>query len=271
MDPTVITLLTTVFVASLLGSLHCAGMCGPFIAFCVGVERQDPRRHAMVQTAYHGGRMISYALLGLIAGALGAAANWGGDVLGIQRTAMVVGGLFMVGFGLASMLRVLGMRIGAARVPKVLQAAFAKGQAFAQRRHPVVRAGVIGLLSIFLPCGWLYFFVIASATTGSAWAGALAMIAFWLGTVPVLAAVGVGVQTLFGPLRRHLPAAMSCLLLIVGIVVIVSGMQVDAHAALPTVKSDDLSIRAAVDRVHGDDGEAGAAEFVPPCCASEEK
>jgi sulfite exporter TauE/SafE len=269
MDSTVLTLLMTVFVASLLGSLHCAGMCGPFIAFCVGTERQDARRHAMVQTAYHGGRMVSYALLGAIAGALGAAANWGGDVIGIQRTAMIVGGVFMVGFGLVTLLRILGVRIGKAGAPKALQIAFMKGQAFAQHRHPVVRAGVIGLLSIFLPCGWLYFFVIASATTGSAWAGALAMIAFWLGTVPVLAAVGVGVQTLFGPLRRHLPAAMSCLLLIVGVVVIVSGTKVDAHAALPTVQSDELSLQAAVDRVHGDDGSTGAAEFVPPCCAGE--
>ena len=35
-----IALLTTVFVASLVGSLHCAGMCGPFVAVAVGNLQQ---------------------------------------------------------------------------------------------------------------------------------------------------------------------------------------------------------------------------------------
>jgi sulfite exporter TauE/SafE len=239
-------------------------MCGPFIAFCVGADRNSPARHAAVQCAYHGGRLVSYALLGTIAGTLGAAANWGGQVLGFQKTAMIAAGAFMVLFGAIALARVLGLRIGAAGVPKPLAIAFGRAQAFVRDRDPVTRALVIGLLSILLPCGWLYFFVIASAATGGPLTGALAMSAFWLGTVPALAAIGIGVQTLFGPLRRHVPAAMACLLLIVGIFVTIRALEVDANAALPAVESEDLSAEAAKQMV-GADG----AEFVPPCCAGE--
>jgi hypothetical protein len=138
-----------------------------------------------------------------------------------------------------------------------LQKLFMKGQAFAQARHPAVRALIIGLLAMFLPCGWLYLFVIAAAATGSPLMGAAAMVAFWLGTVPILAAVGVGVQSLFGPLRKHLPAVMSCVLIVVGVFVSIRAGNIDTHNAdaLPTVETVSL----------GHIGEQ-SEKYVPPCC-----
>jgi sulfite exporter TauE/SafE len=256
-------LIAAVFGASLLGSLHCAGMCGPFVAFCVGTERQNPGRHAAVQTAYHGGRLASYMLLGVLAGAVGAVLDMGGSLLGIQRIAMMVAGALMIGFGLVMLLRVVGVKVARVGVPPFLQNLFMRGQAFAQARHPVVRALVIGLFSILLPCGWLYMFVFAAAGTGSPLFGAVTMAVFWLGTVPILAALGVGMQTLFGPLRKHLPAAMACLLVIVGVIVIVRGVEVKATAAFDAASSErttDGSVQQALDRVRG-------AESAPlPCC-----
>ncbi|RMF85708.1 MAG: sulfite exporter TauE/SafE family protein, partial [Planctomycetota bacterium] len=91
-------LIAAVFVASLLGSLHCAGMCGPFVAFAVGADA-GRTGGAWRHVAYHGGRLVTYSLLGVAAGALGAALDLGGAWVGVQRTAAIVAGAIMVLFG----------------------------------------------------------------------------------------------------------------------------------------------------------------------------
>jgi sulfite exporter TauE/SafE len=82
---------------------------------------------------------------------------------------------------------------------------------------PVSRALLLGLLTTLLPCGWLYAFVATAAGTGSAPAAMLVMGAFWLGTVPLLAGLGLATQRAFGPLRRHLPAVTAAALMIIGL------------------------------------------------------
>jgi len=61
------SLILAIFAASVLGSLHCAGMCGAFVAIAVQ-DRGNWRRHASLQAAYHGGRLASYLSLGIAAG-----------------------------------------------------------------------------------------------------------------------------------------------------------------------------------------------------------
>lgn len=257
------TLITTVFLASLIGSLHCAGMCGPFIAFCVGADKNNAVKHALVQCAYHGGRLVSYAALGLVAGVIGSAIDTGGQLLGFQRTAMILAGALMAGFGALLLLRLVGVRIAKVKTPLFLQRLFQRGQRFAQSRHPVARAGMIGLLSILLPCGWLYLYVFVAAGTGSPWIGMLAMIAFWAGTVPILAAVGVGVQTLFGPLRRHLPVAVALAMMIFGGMIIVRGYGVStAQAEVRETVEQERSLDEALRRART----AEDAEL--PCCGT---
>ncbi|MFG0251818.1 MAG: sulfite exporter TauE/SafE family protein [Phycisphaerales bacterium JB038] len=255
------TLITTILIASLIGSLHCAGMCGPFVAFCVGAERQNVLKHSLIQGAYHGGRLVSYALLGIVAGAVGSVIDFGGRAIGFQRTAMMLAGGFMALVGIIMLLRFAGMRIKKVPVPQFLQRWFVRGQAFAQKRHPVARALVIGLFSILLPCGWLYLYVFAAAGTGSPWMGLAAMIAFWAGTVPVLAAVGVGVQALFGPLRRHLPVAVAIAMVLFGGIVLVRGYGVStAEAGTKSGASEDRSVDEALRR------REGVEEAELPCC-----
>jgi uncharacterized protein len=68
----VIALVAAIFLASLLGSLHCAGMCGAFVAIAcgrLGNDRSDWRDAVALQTAYHGGRLLTYVTLGMFAGA----------------------------------------------------------------------------------------------------------------------------------------------------------------------------------------------------------
>jgi sulfite exporter TauE/SafE len=87
------------------------------------------------------------------------------------------------------------------------------------------------LLSGFLPCGWLWAFVVTAAGTGGALKGAAVMTAFWAGTVPALVAVGVGAQLVSAPLRRHVPAVTAILLVVLGLYAIL-GRPASVDAAI---------------------------------------
>lgn len=263
-ETTIWMLIGTVLATSLLGSMHCAGMCGAFVMLCVGGEKQSPARHTAVQCAYHGGRLVTYTMLGVLAGVVGSAVDLSGEAIGLQRTAMIIAGVAMAVFGLIALLRVLGVRIKSVGVPRPMRDAFIWGQQQANARHPVVRALIIGLFSIFLPCGWLYAFVVVAAGTGNPLYGGLAMAAFWLGTVPILAALGVGVQTLLGPVRKHLPAAMALLLVVMGVFVAVRGFEVRVMAADDAPRARPASLTESIDAAKSVD------QSTLPCCAGKE-
>jgi len=211
-----IALVCAIFIASLLGSMHCAGMCGAFVAFAVAGDGERQVSRAALNAAYNGGRLITYAILGAVAGALGAAMDLGGSMIGVQRAAAILAGSMMIAFGAIAIARRLGVKVPRMPVPACLHKFVAAGHGVAFDLPPLARAGAVGLLTTLLPCGWLYAFAITAAGTGSPWLGALTMTVFWLGTLPVLLALGVGVQALTGALRPHLPLATSLLIVLVG-------------------------------------------------------
>ena len=240
-----IALLTTVFVASLVGSLHCAGMCGPFVAVAVGNLQQ--RGHAAQQVAYHGARLLTYSLLGAAAGMLGAVLDLGGTLAGVQRLAAIAAGALMIAIGLITAMRYLGMHFTPARLPTWVQAALAAGHRAAARLTPVKRAAAIGLLTVLLPCGWLYAFVITAAGTGSPLSGAATMAAFWAGTTPLLALLGLGAHGALGVLGRRLPLITSAALVALGVLTVVHRANLSAYAqsATPPASISDATAHAA--------------------------
>jgi hypothetical protein len=92
---------------------------------------------------------------------------------------------------------------------------------------PTVRALTVGLLTTLLPCGWLYAFVITAAGTGTVTHAMLIMVAFWVGTLPMMLAIGVGIRRLAGPLRDRLPVFSALVLLAIGLYSLSGGIQRD--------------------------------------------
>lgn len=206
-----VTLLASVILASLAGSLHCAGMCGPFAAFWADA---GPAR-ARAQVAYHGARLVTYACLGALAGALGLVVDVA--TAGRMRSgAALLAGIVLIAWGVVGLLRHLGVRLPLPKWP----ASHGMGRLMSslRERPPMQRALLVGAATTLLPCGWLHAFVVAAAGTGSPLGGALLMTAFWLGTVPILAALGAGAMALLGPLRRHAPALAALAVIACGIV-----------------------------------------------------
>jgi uncharacterized protein len=228
----VTALASSVLVASLLGSLHCAGMCGGFVALYAG----DPGRRDGVMAghiAYNLGRLMAYAALGALAGTLGAALDLGGGLLGFQRVAAALAGAFIALWGAVLLLESLGKRVPRFGPPSWLQGSVSRGVRLIAGWRPVTRALAVGLLTGCLPCGWLYAFVVTAAGTGSAAVGAALMTVFWLGTLPIMVSLGVGLRGLAGPLRRYVPTACAMAMILVGLLAVAGrmGEQPQTHAS----------------------------------------
>lgn len=215
------SLFFAVLFASLVGSLHCAGMCGPLVVFAVGDPRIGTRvGRAWLQAAYHGGRGVSYILVGLACGTAGAILDRSGALVGVYRSAAIVAGGLMIGTGIVAGLRYGGLRLPTLPAARWAQRLTAGAHRAALAFEPLPRALAIGLLTALLPCGWLYMFAVVAAGTGSALHGAAVMAAFWAGSVPVLLAVGVSVQVLARVLGQRVSLVMAGAIVLLGVLTI---------------------------------------------------
>ena len=222
-----LTLLVPVAAASLLGSIHCAGMCGGFVA--VAGAGVSGKQRWLSQLSYNAGRLVSYAALGAAAGSLGQAVDLAGSAAGIGRIAALVSGSIMILWGMGALLETQGVRVFRSRwaLPKRLTDVLTS-----VRRLPAAWRGlVLGLSTTLLPCGWLYAFAVTAAGTASPLHGALLMAAFWTGNLPVLLGLGVALSATIGRVRRYLPFFSAAAIFCVGLFTVTVRANLPAFAA----------------------------------------
>ena len=180
---------------ALLGSFgHCIGMCGGFIAALSGgkIGKDAPLfKKLFFYSAYHFGRVSSYALIGALCGALG-------QVLSFSSKAQ--GFLF---FAVGCLMMLMGVSlVGKTRFLSSMESSFLL-KPFAKRAYSFLIASksffsfyVLGALNGFMPCGFVYFFAASAAASGSVIWGAIVMAIFGIATIPAL--VGFGFVVEFG-------------------------------------------------------------------------
>jgi uncharacterized protein len=222
-----LSLLVPVAAASLLGSVHCAGMCGGFVA--IAGDGVSGKARVISQLSYNAGRLVSYLALGAAAGALGQAVDLAGNAAGVGRAAALVSGSLMILWGMGALLETQGVRVfrGRLTLPKRVIEALA-----AVRRLPAAWRGlVLGLSTTLLPCGWLYAFAVTAAGTASPVQGALLMAAFWSGNLPVLLGLGVALSALVGRVRRLVSILSAAVIFAVGLFTVTARANLPAFAA----------------------------------------
>ena len=229
----------TVFAASLLGSMHCVGMCGPF-AILASSDNQRRTSAAVPAIAYSTGRLVTYTLVGILFGSFGLALNQGSIAIGVsfstvQQTATYVAGALMIVIGLIALLRQSGVRIVLPSFAGRLQALLQKHFQTIVSQPPLRKAYLIGTLSCLMPCGWLYTFAIVAAGTASPWQGGLVMIAFWAGTVPLLFALVMGFGKIGRSFQRRVPLAMATMVILIGVFTLAFRAPVAIGGSIPAV------------------------------------
>lgn len=185
--------LSVVFLAGLLGSAHCAGMCGGF-AIALGAL-PGTRAYAARLAVYLAGKALTYVLLGALAGAFGYGLFL---FTGVQKGLTMAAGAAMVALGVAL------LRGGAALsgVGGGLAARLTRPLARLAGRGTLASALGLGMLNGLLPCGLVVALLVQAAFAGDALAGALTMSVFGVATMPALAVTGV-VGRMAAPAFRH--------------------------------------------------------------------
>ncbi len=181
------------FIVGLLGGVHCAGMCGGIVtALTFGLpenQRRGPQALPFL-LAYNLARVSSYTLAGVLMGGIGwMAAHWL-DIRQVQLILQFVAALFMILLGLY----LAGWWMVLSRLESAGAGVWKKIQPLTRRFMPVQtvpQAFIIGLLWGWLPCGLVYSVLVWSVATADPVSGGLLMLAFGLGTLPTLLAMGV--------------------------------------------------------------------------------
>ena len=178
----------TLFASGLLGSLgHCTGMCGPLVIMVSAQLRARESNLLLSHLSYHGARVLIYVLLGALAGAVGSLVGLG------DHLSKLAGGVSLI-LGLAVVLLGLGYLGWLPR--KGLQVAggwFTRAMGWTLQRRSFGGVLMLGGLNGLLPCGLVYSSLLVATSSGGPLPGALSMLAFGTGTIPVLLVVGLGV------------------------------------------------------------------------------
>lgn len=173
------TLVLSALVLGFAGSLHCLGMCGPLVMALHGASKQQ--RWAAQKLMYHFGRILVYAILGLIIGSVGQTFV----AIGAQQYLAISAGVLMLLF-IAWPAGMKGFKAAPMRAMSWLKGRFAS---LIQKRS-MLSHFFMGALNGILPCGMVYVALAAALAFGSQWKSALFMMLFGLGTSPVLFAMG---------------------------------------------------------------------------------
>lgn len=192
-------LLSSALILGLLGGGHCLGMCGGLMgALTLAIPPEQRARRARLLLAYNLGRILSYACAGLLLGLAGWAVASSPAALALR----VVAALLLIAMGLY----LAGWWSGLTRIEALGRGLWRHIQPVASRLLPVSslpRALLLGALWGWLPCGLVYSTLLWAASQGNAGYSAALMLAFGLGTWPVLLATGLAAERVNSLLRRR--------------------------------------------------------------------
>ncbi|BDQ10989.1 sulfite exporter TauE/SafE family protein [Sediminibacterium sp. TEGAF015] len=217
-------LLLSGFVLGFAGSVHCVGMCGP-LALSLPFQHFRGWQKALAIGGYHFGRISSYMIIGIIAGVFGRGLNW----FGLTQILSIVLGSFIV---LSVLLPRLFTKLNLSFLNGFKRWQITTMQQMLQKRS-AFSMYFFGVLNGFLPCGLVYTAVAASLVAHTITESILFMGSFGLGTVPAMLLIVIAAQSLTSEFRLQIRRWIPVLSLIVGILLILRGLNLDIPFVSP--------------------------------------
>lgn len=226
------------FILGILGSLHCMGMCGP-LALALPHISDKKGKMAFESFLYNFGRILTYFALGLIFGAIGSSIKLAGfqDVLSIVMGA----GLLIVYFFPRKWLNFFGKVSVFKSVGNKFKELFRRFMAI----KTLSSLFSIGLLNGLLPCGLVYVALAGAIANAGVLEGGFYMLAFGIGTFPMMFALYFSKGFLTPGLRIKLMKLIPVGVAVIGVLLILRGMSLGIPYISPVLHT---------------------IEEVPPCC-----
>ena len=222
--------LWTALMLGLVGSLHCAGMCGP-LAFALPQTGSRPMTFFVGRVAYNLGRIFTYCALGLVFGLIGKTLF----LAGVQRWLSIALGVVLL-IGLFASRKLALWRPVAALVERVKG-----GMGFLLRRRSADALLTLGVLNGLLPCGLVYVACAGATATGDLFRGGLYMLAFGAGTIPMMLAISLSGKLFPFSLRLKLLKAVPVAVLLLASLLILRGMELGIPYVSPVLSGDSPS------------------------------
>jgi sulfite exporter TauE/SafE len=220
----------TAFLLGLVGSVHCAGMCGPLTLALPSTGTKLPGFVAG-RAAYNLGRVITYCVLGLIFGLVGHTLV----LAGIQRW-------LSIGLGIALLIGLLGSRkLGLSQPVVGFVNQLKDHMRVLISRRTLIAAALLGLLNGLLPCGLVYVACAGAANTGGIISGIDYMAAFGLGTIPMMLAIGLFGKLIPWSLRLQLRKAIPVSVFLLACLLILRGMSLGIPYVSPDLSTGGAS------------------------------
>ncbi|HHV51125.1 MAG TPA: heavy metal transporter [Clostridiales bacterium] len=204
------------FVIGLLTSLHCVAMCGGInlsqsVPQSIGNSVKSPLIPSLL---YNAGRVVSYTLVGGIVGAAGSVISFSGAMKGAVQ---IAAGIFMVIMGLNMLNLFPALKKLTPRIPNFFASEISRGR---HSKAPFV----VGLLNGLMPCGPLQAMQLYALSTGSLIKGAISMLIFSLGTVPLMFGLGALSSYLSRKFTHKMMAVCAVLVVFLGFSMLGSGL-----------------------------------------------
>jgi len=217
----------TAFILGLVGSLHCAGMCGP-LALALPHAGKNASSFFLGRMAYNLGRLVTYCALGLVFGLLGKSLS----LAGVQRWVSIALGVTLLAGLFAS------RKLALWRPVTALVEQLKSRMGALLRRRSLDALLVLGLLNGLLPCGLVYVACAGATATGDLFNGVLYMLAFGAGTVPMMLAISLSGKLVPFSLRLKLLKVVPLAVLILGTLLILRGMSLGIPYVSPDLSGD---------------------------------
>ena len=205
------------FAFGFVGSLHCIGMCGP-IVLALPAGNQGMLRYTLGRLLYNLGRVLTYTVMGAVIGLVGA----GLSLRLLQQDLSIIAGASIVVVFFVGQIARLSLPF-----PRSLGSMLLKLQgaiASLLRESALPSLFFLGILNGLLPCGFVYLAITAAAVSADVVQGMLFMAGFGLGTVPAMVGFSFFPRLVSPGLRSRISRILPAFTLIVGVLLIVRGL-----------------------------------------------
>ncbi len=226
--------LITALTIGLIGSLHCAGMCGP-IAIALPLSQENWFRKISGGLSYNFGRILTYGVLGSLFGMLGR----GIKLAGLQQWASIAVGIIMIisvlfPFIFREKIKISNLFSGyAGRLTIGFRKLFNKDS--------IGALFMIGLLNGLLPCGLVYVAIAGAINTHDVVMGVAFMMMFGIGTTPMLLGISIMGNMISLGLKRRLSKVIPIFIVMLGLLFILRGMSLGIPYVSP--KAEKLEVK----------------------------
>ena len=227
-------------ILGLMGSFHCAGMCGP-IAIALPLVGKKYSQKVFGGILYNIGRTVTYGLMGAVFGTLGQ----GLELVGFQQWVSVIMGIIMIISVIFPALFKHQNDLNSSMFSIVGKLKSALRKMFTTKSYGGLF--VLGTLNGFLPCGLVYIALAGALGTHSVVVGTLFMIIFGLGTIPMMLGISLLGNMASAKLRTKINKFIPAVVVFVGVLFILSGLNLGIPFFSPKKKMIDKKFNEALE------------------------